>query len=106
MLGKTLIVRTEQALEGQKVSAIDHGAWQDCCQDRLTTDTHLQANDVAFVIQASGHLALRDWVKGAVQHVFFTTPDHLDRGAGNLLGNLYRLPNVVVKRTTAAKATA
>ena len=71
----------------------------------MARNTHVQARDVALRIEPGAHLALRDRVELAVQHVFFARPDQLDGHPRHLLGQRYRLVHIV-GLTTATKATA
>ena len=65
----------------------------------------MQPGDVALRIEPGRHLALRDGVVFAVQHVFFTRPDHLDGRAGHFFGNRHGLA-YIVGLAAPAKATA
>jgi hypothetical protein len=64
------------------------------------------AGHVALRIQARRHLALRDRVVQAVQHVLLARPEQLDRRARHLLGNQHRLAHPVVHRAAAAETAA
>ena len=61
---------------------------------------------VALVVEAGGQLALRDRPVEVVRHVLFAAPDHLDRHAGELLGDGDGLAHVVLRAAAPAEAAA
>ena len=56
-----------------------------------------------LVVEAGGHLALRDRMIPAVRHVLFARPDQLDRRAGHFLGDRDRLAHIVRPRPRRPK---
>ena len=53
--------------------------------DRLPGDADVQPDEVAALVDARLHPALRDRAVEVVRHVFLAAPDHLHRHAGKLL---------------------
>ena len=94
------------ALQLPIVLAVGHRSRIDERVDRLPRDAQVQGDEIVGGVQPSRQPALRDRPVEVVHHVFFPRPDHLDRHAGDLLGDQHRLAHVVLRAAAPAEAAA
>ena len=66
----------------------------------------MNTRQVFLAIKASAHFAHHDGVIATLGHIFFTSPNQLDRCAWHLLGDIDHLGGVVLESTATTKATA
>src|SRR5439155_24307198 len=66
----------------------------------------MQADQFAFLVEASGELAHRDRAIEVVRLIFLAAPDQLDWSVGEFLRDRDRLMHVVLRATAPAEAAA
>src|SRR5262249_25553260 len=75
--------------------------WRGAREDGWGRNAHVQADEVAFIVEASREFAQTDRPVAALTHVLFAAPDHLDGNAGNLFGDQDSLRRIVLPAATA-----
>ena len=96
-----------EALEGEWITPVlVKTLGTDRRLDRLAGNAHLQANEIAVLVEAADKLALGDGMIGPMALVLFARPDHLDWHARHFLGDQRRLTGKVLARGAPTKAAA
>ena len=65
----------------------------------------MKSRQIALVVKARRHFGHRNRTKEVVHHVFFATPDHLDRNIWVQLGDRNGLMHKILYAASTAKAT-
>ena len=94
------------ALHLAAILAVDDARRVEPGIDRLAGRLHVQADQLALLVEARRHLAHRDRAIEIVRLILLAAPDQLDRRAGKFLRDGDRLMHVILRAAAPAEAAA